>query len=252
MITITSDRKIGYAVTLVTLAALLSAFVVPLRFVRLTAAAVLLLAALLAYIFIKRRCIHSYNKRQVLLLMTVISALFLTLSYLTGTHFGFGALYQQFTLTFLVSHVVPIVIIIFSSEFVRSILLEQDDVAVSVVTYFICVFAELLIAGGVCGISSSYALMDFVGMTLFPAITANLLFHYTSRRYGMWPNVAYRLILTLYIYIIPFVPNAPQILPAFALMVLPVIVYLFIDALFEKKSVLLCRRIANGALLLRA
>ena len=245
MITITSDRKARYAVTFFTLAALLSAFVVPSAYVRWTAAAVLSLAALLTYIFVKKRSIHSYNKRQVLLLMIVISTLFLMLYYLTGIYFGIGAMYQRFTLNLLVNNIIPITIVIFTTEFVRSVLLGQDNAVVSVSAYLSCVFAELLIAGGVRDISSSYALMDFIGMTLFPAITANLLYNYTARRYGMSPIIAYRLILTLYVYIIPFIPNAPQILPAFALMILPLIVYMFIDALFEKRKRMATRKKSN-------
>ena len=122
-----------------------------------------------------------------------------------------------------------------ASEYVRAALLAQHGRTMTLLAYLISVLSDVLIAGGVRGIETSYKLMDFVGLTLFPAITANILFNYVSKRYGMLPNVSYRLLLTLYVYVIPFVSDAPQILSAFANLILPLIIYFLIDSLFEKK-----------------
>ena len=101
--------------------------------------------------------------------------------------------------------------------------------------YASCVVAEVLICANIREISTFNKFMDVVGLTLFPAIFRHLLYHYLSKRYGLYPNVAYRLITTLYVYVIPFKSAIPDSLLSFANLFVPILVYLFIDALYEKK-----------------
>ena len=235
MRTLQSNQKIGYAAAALSLVALLAALAAPASLIRLIAAAVFVLAAVATCAFVKKRSILSFNKRQVLLLLSVIAAVYLMLYYLTGLYFGYAAIHRALSFDSLWQFILPLSLIIVCSEIIRSVLLAQNSRLISVLVYLIGVLSELLMAGGVQEIDSIYQLMDFLGMVLFPALTANLLYQYISKRYGFWPNIVYRLILTLYVYLIPFAPNAPAVLPAFALLLLPLIAYAFIDMLFEKK-----------------
>jgi signal peptidase len=78
--------------------------------------------------------------------------------------------------------------------------------------------------------------MDFFALALMPALSANFLYHYLSKRYGMLPNIAYRLLVSLYAYVIPFKSGISDSLIAFANLILPLVIYAFIDALYEKKK----------------
>ena len=49
------------------------------------------------------------------------------------------------------------------------------------------------------------------------------------------PNVIYRLIITLYIYIIPILPGMPDPLLSLFRLFIPILLYFFIDVLYEKK-----------------
>ena len=86
------------------------------------------------------------------------------------------------------------------------------------------------------GISTFDALMDILGMTFFPAISFNILYTFISKRYGMVPNILFRLIITLYLYIIPITPKTPDVLIAFIQLVLPFIIMFFIKMLYEKQQ----------------
>ena len=233
---LTEDRKTGYIAAFAILAASFLSLVIPFGYLLPVTALIFAASASISNAVVKKSSIHSYNKRQVLLIVAVIALLYLVLYYLTGLAFGFAVLHGRLTLSLMMKYVIPITVVIISTEVIRSAFLSQRSRVVSVCSYIIAVMSEIFIAGGVRGISTFNSFIDFVGMTLFPAITENVLYHYLSKRYGMLPNIVYRLILTLYIYIIPFIPNAPAILPAFALLVLPLIVCMFIDVLFEKKK----------------
>ena len=233
---LTSDRKIGYAVAFAALAASILSLFVPGEFLLWAAGAIFALTAAGAYTLIKKRSIHSYNKDQVLLIVAVIAALYITLLYLSGFEFGFarspgGVL----SLGSFAKYILPTALIIAGSELLRSVLLAEKNPAISFIAYLIGALSVVAISGEISSFRTSYQLADFLGMTVFPALTSNLFFNYTSRRYGILPNLVYRLILSLYEFIIPVVPNTPAIILAFGLMVLPLISLFFISALFEKK-----------------
>ena len=232
---LTADRKVGYAIACSVLAILLLMLLIPLDYVRWTLAVVLLLIAATTGFVVKKRSILSFYNRQVALILLMLAAVYLILYYLTGLSFGYGVGYQELSLASFLTFILPLALSLVAMEALRSVMLAQGSKLVSVLIYFAGVVADLLMAGGIQGISSSYRLADLIGMTLLPAVTANLMYHYMSRRYGMLPCLAYRMPLALYMYIIPFIPDAPQVLPAFALMILPLIAYLFIDVLYEKK-----------------
>jgi uncharacterized membrane protein YsdA (DUF1294 family) len=71
--------------------------------------------------------------------------------------------------------------------------------------------------------------LAFIGIITFAAIANNILFNYISENYGAKPVIVYKLITTLYIYIIPFIPNVYEYLRTFLRMLYPLIIYLYID-----------------------
>jgi signal peptidase len=77
--------------------------------------------------------------------------------------------------------------------------------------------------------------MDLVGLTLFPAISANIYYHYISKRYGMLPNIVYRVITTLYIYFIPTSTGMSDALDSCIRVMFPILMLAFISVMFEKK-----------------
>ncbi len=236
MRSVSSDQKIRYAVAALTLAALLPILLVPAGYTQWAAAAVLILAAVAACVLVKKRSILSFNKRQVLLLLPVVAAVYLMLLYLTGIFYGFYQRLLPFSVPVLLQYILPSTVIIIATELVRVILIDGKSKGLSVLLFVTCVVSDLFLGTALTAIKTSAMMVEFVGMTVFPAITSNILYHYISKRYGMLPNIAYRLILTLYVYIIPYKSAVPEIIPAFAGVLLPLAAMLFIDVLFEKKK----------------
>ena len=232
-----TDRKVLYCITTSSLAVLLLALILPSETSgRILAAILLLPLAICTYLLLKKRSILSINKNQVLMLMVVIALLYLMLYYLTGLRFGFYTTGYSFRMKVVLNYVLPISAIVVETEIIRRVVLAQARKAANVLTYFICVIAEVLVCSNLAGITSFNKMMDFVALSLFPALTSNLLYHYLSKRYGMLPNIVYRLIISLYTYIIPYKPAMPDSLLAFINLLLPLAIFLFVDMLFEKKK----------------
>ncbi len=214
---------------------LLLSAVVPNGGSRIAGALVLLPAAVLMSLLFGKRITPSIHRRVVLIIMTVTAALCLMLYYLSGLSFGF--MYPEFPLTAssFITIIVPIAVIAASSEIIRSIVIAGESRWAQVFGYLLCVVADVMTVSGLARITTLNRLMDVVGLTLLPSFVTNLLFNYLSKRYGRLPNLAYRLITGLYAYVLPIVPKPPDSLLAFAKLVIPILIFVFIDALYERK-----------------
>lgn len=233
--TVDKKRLCVISAVLLFVLSLLSA-IVPNGGSRIAAALVLLPASVLLFWLCPKRGIPSYNRRMVLLLMTVIAALFVLLHYLTGISYGFSYTEYPFSFKNVITIILPIVLIVVTTELMRGVVLAGECMPATILFYLASVVADVMIFSGIVGVLSFNKFMDLVAQTFLPAILANVMYNYMSRRYGALPNVVYRLIITLYPYIIPIIPLTPDSFVALIKLILPIGVYLFIDLLYEKKK----------------
>ena len=202
---------------------------------RIIAAILLLPAAVLLPLFIKKRNILSINKNQVLLIMTVIALVYVMLYYLTGLRFGFYKNPYRLTGSNFLKFFLPITLIILSTEVIRYVLMAQRGKLAWTICYLSCLIADMLICTTIPEVTSFNRFMDLVAGTLFPAVLSNLLYNYLTRRYGLYPNLVFRLITVLHGYLFPVTSGISESLVHFFALLLPVAVYFFIDSLYEKR-----------------
>lgn len=231
-----NDKRIAHVASVSLLVILLAALVLPHGGSSTILAAILLLvAAVTISCILRKRDIPALEKREVLLLMLVIGVLYVILYYLTGLSFGFTANSDTLNPTNFWSTFLPTVTVIITIEIIRSVMLAQNSKFAGAMTYCIAVCADLLLLCNVHEIKNVAQLMDFVGLTLFPAITANFLYGFLSKRYGIYPILVYRMIVTLFPFAIPFLSAIPDSLYSFAKLCVPVVIYWFIRALYQKR-----------------
>ena len=235
-----TDRKRLYIFSISTLAVLLTAFLIPFDIAgRVISAIAFVFAAVIAYLLIIKRPILSMNKRQVLMLVSLISAILLMVFYLSGLKFGFYKNPYGLKAQFFFPRFLPTVAVIVASEIFRYILLAQENKRVEVICYFACLAAELTVCSTATVALSSFSnFMDLVADTMFPAMMSGLLYQYMAKRYGYLPNIVLRAATSLYIYLIPIVPAMANSLLSFIRILLPIGIYIVIDSLYEKKIML--------------
>lgn len=188
------------------------------------------------------------------LLMAVAAAVSLMVFYLTGLSFGF---YKVLILsTFFTKYVIPYAVTILTMEVLRSRLLAQKDWKATLLCYLSCVLLDVCLLAPSNMFSSFDHFMDAAGMAIFPALTANLLYHFIAGKYGPLPNILYKLVLVLYPYIIPYDVRMPDIILSFAKIVLPLLILVFIHGLYAKRKFVRARKkvllshLSTGILLL--
>ena len=232
-----TDKKIIHIFSASILFVLLLVLFLPLGVSgRIVAAILLPPAAVLAFLFIKKRNIPSINKNQVLLIVIAAASLYVMAYYLTGLNFGFIQNPYRFTIgTNFFKFLLPIAVIIVSTEVIRYVMMAQNDRPTSMMCYLSCVVAEMLICSNLPSITSFNRFVDLIAGALFPALVANFFYNYLSKRYGMYPSIAFRAIITLHAYIFPVSSGISDSITNLFALFLPIALYAFIDALFEKK-----------------
>lgn len=229
------DKKRIYIFTILLSTILFLSFFIPINLRRIIVAVILIFFAIVCFYQIKKRSILSINKKQVFYIMLIIGLLYLMISYLMGLKFGFYKnSYVKLPNRFY-NYILPISLIIILFEYIRRILIAQKIISINILTYVCSIAVELIIFITYSRIAKFDHLMDIVGMWVFPAITFNLLYTFVSKKYGMWPNVIFRLIISLYLYIIPIVPKTEDILVVFIKLLLPLIIFLFFKLLYMKQ-----------------
>lgn len=123
-----TDRKALRSLTAAFISVLLIALLLPDRFSGAIVPAILLLPlGILAPILIKKRSVLSLNRRAVFCLFLAFGATYLLLYYLTGIEFGFVKNIYVLSLKNFIGFIVPISVIIVSTEIMRAIIIFQED-----------------------------------------------------------------------------------------------------------------------------
>lgn len=230
------DKKVILGISTSIFAALALAFLVHVGSSKIVAACLLLPLTVITILFVRKRSSLSIQKKEVLLLSAIIGAIYALVLQLTGIFFGFHKNPYFVNAKILLTTVLPLVVIIVATELIRAVFLAQKNTFASVMTYLSCVLAEILAFSNLAGITGFNQFMDLVGLTLFPALSANAYYHFVSRRFGALPNIVYRIITTLYIYFVPNVTAMSDALLACIKIFLPLILLALMSALFEKKK----------------
>jgi signal peptidase I len=240
-----TDKLKSYILELVLIPILLLAFLIPTSYARWGIAIILTTYAIICHYQLKRKKIKSHYKDQVKVIMIVLGLMYLGVYYATGLYFELVKSKILFSINTLLRIIIPLTIIIVSTENIRESFLCQD-LAITIkskkinlstfITFISMVLIDLLIYNRSYNINDLDDLLTIVGYVLFASISSNLLFNYVSTRYDKKGIIIYRLIVTLFPYIIPVVPQVYRFFESFIKMLYPYIMYVIIEKLFSKNE----------------
>ena len=192
----------------------------------------LLIYAVITKILLNKTRIHSIKKKEVLKLVTLLGLIYIALLYTVGIYTG----YYRETITFgfdtLLKYIIPITTIIISSEYIRDKFINYETKLSLLLNYSSQILIDLLIYTNIYKLNSVDSLTLVVGYVLFASISSNLLYNYIAKRYGVKPNIVYRLLTVLYVYIIPISPDIYMFFLSFYRMAFPFLIYYFIESFY--------------------
>lgn len=243
------DKLKLYFIELLLFSCFLITIIVSNKMTYTTSAIILTVSMLIVKSLLKKKNTKSLYQKQVFYLMFGFAIIYLALFFFIGILKN-DFLHQPVTFEFktLYRFIIPISISIITSEIMRSILLSQEgtiriknfqgDIS-KVLTFVNMVLIDVLIYIGVYDLTSYEQFSAALGIVIFASISCNLFYNYTSKRYGMFGIIVYRMITILYTYIIPITPNIHIYLKSFFRMVYPYFLYLILEKTFSKTDFVL-------------
>lgn len=193
----------------------------------------------------KRRKPASINKKQVTILMIIFALIYVGIFYLLGLYFGFTKSKVILSFWSITRFIIPLTIIIVSAEIIRKVLLQQKttirikkkQINISpILTYIAMVLIDLVIYTGVYDLTNLDDFLTAVGFVLFASLSSNLLYNYISVRYDNKGIIIYRLITTLFVYIIPVSPDVYIFFRSFLRMLYCYIIYIILEKQLSKND----------------
>ena len=194
-----------------------------------------ILFAFLTLLFLKKEGMYSVNKQNAFWVSVIGAILFVAIYYLSCLYFGAKTSDLPLSWLSFIKVILPITLIIISTEIIRLKILAYNNKIANIFAFLICVISELFVFAKVISFDSFNMFMDIVGLILLPAFSSNYLYHKLTLNYGIYPSLSYRLISSLFVYLIPFMSNIPDALFVIYKLIYPLVFSMYIAMLFEKK-----------------
>ncbi len=149
--------------------------------------------------------------------------IFFILFYLLGIYIGYARAEDYYNWYGFKTFIFPVIMTVILKEFLRYNILRkvEQSKAFMVITCILFIFFDISSAIAYNDFSNNYETFLFVAITLLPAISANVAYTYISYNAGYKPVIIYSLVMSLYQYLIPIVPNPSEYLYSNIQLILP-------------------------------
>lgn len=219
-----------YAVELSLIIFLLLAMMFSDIFTRKIISIILLVLMIISVILIKTKKIKSINNKQTTILLSAFGIIYIAIIYIIGIFTGFYKATVQFSLWSILNYIIPYIVIIVSSEIIRKTILLKESKKSQAIILVAMVVLDVILWTNIYNLKTVkdyFTLMTFI---VFSSIANNLLYNYIIIKYENWNAIIiYRLITTLYMYIIPFLPDFHIFLEAIIRLIVPYIIYIILE-----------------------
>ena len=169
----------------------------------------LILLILFKFIFGFEKDCHRY-KKDIIINMTIIFLIFFILYYIMGIFIGFYKPTNYLNVYGVITFIIPFIIMIILKEYLRYQMLNKTDKSkiLTVVVCILFILIDVLVNIRSNSFNSNYNIFMFIALVLLPVISRNICCTFIAKKAGYKPNIFWRLILELYIVLLPIVPNS--------------------------------------------
>lgn len=190
---------------------------------------------LFKYLFGYEKDKHRYLK-DIIIEVFIFLLTFFILYYLLGLVIGFYKIDNYYNLYGIKTFIIPTILLVMIKEFLRYNILKKSEeskiLTITSVVLFILIDLSSIIYSA--SFDSSYNIFRFIALNLLPLVSSNIMCTYISLKMGYKPGIIYLLVINLYKFIIPIVPNPNEYLSSIINFLLPIILWYRIYLFFEK------------------
>lgn len=176
----------------------------------------------------------EYTKDVIFEIM-IFLVIFFVIFYVSGIIIGFAKT-NYLSWYGLKTFILPIFFTIILREILRYMMLKKSEGSklLFITTIIIFVFLDVTDAIYYNDFKTSYNYFIFVALSLLPAISNNVACSLISIKCGYKPIIVYMMVIELYSYLLPLVPNPNEYILSIITFLLPIFMYYKVKTYFDK------------------
>lgn len=173
--------------------------------------------------------------KDIILEVAIFLFTFFILYYLLGVVIGFAETHY-YSVYGMVTFVIPVFLYVVLRELFRYMMLCKAEGSKLVVVVTTIMFIFLDVTSFIPGIdySSGVSIFKFIALLVLPAISTNVVLSYLTMKTGYKPVLFYALVIELYAFLLPIVPDPGEYITAVIRFTLPIILWYKVYSFFEK------------------
>lgn len=200
-----------------------------------------LFLAILIFIFKVRFVLEKDNHRymkDIFFELFLYIMMFFILFYLLGLVVGLTKPANYYSLKALVNIIIPLILYIILREYFRYNMLSKADgnLFCTVLVVILFILMDISDSFYYTKFDSQYAVLKFIAISLFPTISKNISYTFVSKKMGYKPVIVFDLIITLYAYLLPLIPNPSEYVMSIILLIVPILFAVRIINFFERRK----------------
>ena len=163
------------------------------------------------------------NHKEILKSLFFYLIIYFLFIYLLGLFISFARTIYSWSIVNFVKNIIPVSTVIIASEVLRYQFIKKSNNNKLVIFMSFLVFVMLDISIGFTNynLADKEQLYKFIAIVVIDGISRNVLMTIFAMKSDFYNGIVYRLIMELYIYIVPFVPNMGTYVSSVFMIVLP-------------------------------
>lgn len=180
---------------------------------------------------------HRYTKDIIIDIIIFILMYFL-LFYLFGLVIGFAKTDNYYSWIGIKNYIIPAIATIVLKEILRYMILKKSEESKLLITTACIAFIFLDVTTTIyyTNFGIKYDSFLFFALYLLPAISSNIVFTYMSLKSGYRPIIFYLLIMEIYPFLVPIIPNANEYITSILHFMLPILLGWKVVRFFDKEK----------------
>ena len=157
-------------------------------------------------------------------LLIYLMILFLIM-YLSGLFIGFNRTIYSFSVTNFIKNILPATVIILVCELLRYQFIQKsnNDRVVIILSYILFVLFDICVGYYNYDLTQTDQIYEFIGLVVLASLTRNILMTIFDIKTDYTNAVEYRIVMELYIYLVPIVPALGPYINSVILIIFPII-----------------------------
>ena len=180
------------------------------------------------------------NNKQIAFLFGGMGIIYVAIIYFLGMLTGFYSSTVKLSIWSIINYIIPYIVIIISAEIIRKTVLLKECKYSKIIILIATVMLDVILTTNIYNLKTAKDYFTLISFVIFASIANNLLFNYMIIKHrNMKAIIIYRLITTLYVYIIPITPDIYIFLESIIRMVIPYLIYIIMERTFNKRPQLM-------------